>query len=121
VKWDSDNISISNAEAVTIQADPAAPNKFTAYFSTSDDISQLMVYPNPASETVQVGFLLDQAGQGKAEVINMLGQTIILQEQLSFGEGINKLELDVRALSAGVYMLNITTGDGIKSARVVIR
>ena len=86
--------------------------------SLTDDIEETEstafanVHPNPTTGLVAItGENLRQA-----EVLNMLGQQVLSVQ----GEG-NKLRIDMAALPAGVYFVNVTDGEGRKCVRKVVK
>ncbi len=77
--------------------------------SLNDKIS---LTPNPTTGLVTI------AGENlrQAEVVNMLGQKILSVQ----GEG-NELRIDMGALPAGVYIVNVTDEEGWKCVRKVVK
>ncbi len=70
------------------------------------------IHPNPTKGIVAImGENLKQA-----EVLNMLGQQVLSVQ----GEG-NELRIDMAALPAGVYFVNVTNDEGRKCVRKVVR
>ena len=70
------------------------------------------LYPNPTTGLVTItGDNLQQA-----EVLNMLGQQVLSVQ----GEG-NELRIDMAALPAGVYFVNVTNEEGRKCVRKVVK
>ena len=70
------------------------------------------IHPNPT--TGQITILGENLRQ--AEVLNMLGQQVLSVQ----GEG-NELRIDMAALPAGVYFVNVTDEDGRKCVRKVVK
>ena len=70
------------------------------------------VHPNPTTGLVTI------AGDNlrQAEVLNMLGQQVLSMQ----GEG-NELRIDMAALPAGVYFVNVTDDEGRKCVRKVVK
>ena len=70
------------------------------------------VHPNPTTGLVTI------AGENlrQAEVLNMLGQQVLSVQ----GEG-NELRIDMAALPAGVYFVNVTNDEGRKCVRKVVK
>ena len=73
---------------------------------------QATVYPNPTTGLVTI------TGQDlkQAEVFNTLGQRVATAK----GEG-ERMTVDISALPAGVYMVNITDKDGRKCVKKVVK
>ena len=70
------------------------------------------IHPNPT--TGQITILGENLRQ--AEVLNMLGQQVLSVQ----GEG-NELRIDMAALPAGVYFVNVTNEEGRKCVRKVVK
>ena len=70
------------------------------------------LHPNPTTGLVTI------AGENlqKAEVINLLGQKVLSTQ----GED-NELRIDMAALPAGVYFVNITDGEGRRCVRKLVK
>ena len=69
---------------------------------------------------MQLQFGVEDAQDLKIEVLNSLGQSVYA-EQLSSFQGTYRRELDLKAKGSGVYMINITGKEGLRTHRVVIR
>ena len=74
--------------------------------------NEVNIVPNPKMSTVTI------TGQDlkSAEVINTLGQRVATVK----GEG-EHLTVDISALPAGVYFVNVTDKDGRKCVRKVVK
>ena len=70
------------------------------------------LHPNPTTGLVTI------AGENlqKAEVINLLGQKVLSTQ----GEG-DELRIDMAALPAGVYFVNVTDNEGRRCVRKVVK
>ena len=70
------------------------------------------LHPNPTTGLVTI------AGENlrQAEVLNMLGQQVLSVQ----GEG-NELRIDMAAMPAGVYFVNVTNEEGRKCVRKVVK
>ncbi len=70
------------------------------------------LHPNPTTGFVSItGENLRQA-----EVLNMLGQKV-----LSIQGEVNELRIDLAALPAGIYFVNVTDEEGRKCVRKVVK
>lgn len=75
---------------------------------------QLEVFPNPANSNITVrtnGQLIQQL-----EIQNLLGETVLVSSP-----GANTADLDVSALSAGVYFVKLNVDGTLLSAKIAIR
>lgn len=74
------------------------------------------VYPNPASDVVYVQ--VGNTESGSIRLMNLAGVTVIKK---NFSNSNGKVELDVRSLPAGVYMIQAASeGQIIETQRLVI-
>ncbi len=87
-----------------------------SYFSTPSNVqlvnavAEVMIYPNPASNNINVAVSSSVQGQIQFEVINMMGQSILSSAALD-----NKATIDVAGFSAGSYLV-VCYVDGSKIA-----
>jgi len=65
------------------------------------------VFPNPATDVVNVTFSLPLPGAGRLAIINHTGRQVLSQ---TISAGATSAEVDVRALAAGVYLLRVMDG-----------
>ena len=80
----------------------------------------LELYPNPASETVQVR-LPGVAGAQAASiaVLDLLGRPV--RQRAAQLSATNTVQLDLRGLPAGIYAVRVTCASGEYTGRVVVR
>jgi len=80
----------------------------------------IFVYPNPASNMVTVEMNNPGTGKGinQVSLFNAQGQ-VVAQQQLD--QAATKTQLDVNHLPKGVYLLQISTADGLATRKVVIQ
>lgn len=69
------------------------------------------VFPNPATETVQIGCQLQNAGTLTMRIVNSLGQTVAESDHGLQPMGFHLSKLDVRNYPAGIYNLLIFSGN----------
>jgi PKD repeat protein/5-hydroxyisourate hydrolase-like protein (transthyretin family) len=80
----------------------------------------ITVYPNPASDRLQVAMTLTQPAQVSMRLINLMGQVL---RQKSMGQRQGRLTpgLRVSELPAGIYTLEVQTDEQVTTQRIVIR
>jgi hypothetical protein len=83
--------------------------------------AQLQVYPNPATERLQMALPAGVAtGTVSAWLTNVLGQTVQRQQlPVTAGQGL-RAEIDMRGLAPGVYQLHLTVAGTALVRRVVV-
>lgn len=73
------------------------------------------LYPNPATNAVQVSVSLGKEETFSLQVVDMLGKTVINLQRINEGE----LSLDIAELPAGVYQVEISVGGEIIRKKLV--
>ncbi|MCS6808850.1 MAG: IPT/TIG domain-containing protein, partial [Bacteroidota bacterium] len=76
---------------------------------SSDPVAGFRVYPNPAVEQVTVQANVERAGKLVITVTNALGQRVLVEEH-NAAVGFFSRMLNLRALPAGSYMVEVTDG-----------
>jgi hypothetical protein len=85
---------------------------------TSD--ARLRLYPVPARDKVTVVFRAEAAGEAVVQVYDGRGRRqVLVKTQAVRGE--NKLELSTGTLADGLYLLQVTTGGGTLTKKLVTR
>jgi hypothetical protein len=83
-------------------------------------LTELTVFPNPASNMNTINYEVKQAGQVRIELKNDAGKTLRILSD-SFKEvGKFSIEVDLANLRDGVYYYTITDGNGILSKKIVV-
>ncbi len=84
-------------------------------FSSMGKLSQYSLFPNPTNGAVTVKGLFAQ--NSNIQVLNNIGQTVYSAKQHN---STNEVSLDLSSLSAGIYLINITSGSTCESQKLVI-
>ncbi len=74
--------------------------------------SEILVYPNPASEYLIVKLPLHQSGNLLIEDMN---GRVVLESELT-----SETKVDVRYLARGIYILHFATTNGVYSSKLVV-
>lgn len=94
----------------------------TTRFDDSGLHTSVDVYPNPATESAQIDFILN--GYDSEVVLGLYdidGVLIdVLYRGLAEGDVVHTKRLDVSLLPAGVYIYHLTTSKGITTGRITI-
>jgi hypothetical protein len=90
---------------------------WTAYYETDlvkvaefEKQTGLKVFPNPSDGLITIQFLHDAGSVVKLKLTDLSGRKVFYQEINLSGE--NKIHLDLRALSPGIYLMNSENGVG---------
>lgn len=81
--------------------------------------SQVSVYPNPASETVNIAFSGSESKNVDVRIFSISGQPINSQRLSLFG-GEQVFSLNVSHLPTGIYFVNIQSDDAVVTEKVII-
>lgn len=81
-------------------------------------ITAFVVYPNPVRNRMTLEFESDNSLKGHLNVLSNLGE-LILQKSVEVSAGRNQLDLDLNGISAGVYSLQLVTGEGQVNTRLI--
>ncbi len=86
----------------------------------TSDIKDFKMYPNPAGNSIFLSFTNRSQGRMKIKIFNTLGQ-MIMKESLCLETGEQHHEIDIKALTRGIYMLRIMTSNGVThSERLIV-
>jgi ribosomal protein L9 len=78
-----------------------------------------MVYPNPAADETQLKFFSEKGGQYDLTIYNIVGDKV-LHRELSAQAGINKSNIDVGILNAGIYTVELKLSSGVEYRQLII-
>lgn len=77
--------------------------------------ASLNVYPNPASTSVNVSF--EASADATVSLSDLTGSSVA---SAAASKGLNDISLDVSSLASGLYILSITTADGVVTRKVTV-
>jgi endonuclease I len=90
-------------------------NVFTTSVSDFDLPTLWAISPNPTTDYINIQSFDYQTNKTNIEVIDMAGKPILsLQEELT-----ENYRLDVSSLSAGIYLLRLTSGQNVNTFKIV--
>jgi hypothetical protein len=91
--------------------------------TSGDPISDdgLKVYPNPATNLVNIQWSATSAGEGWIRVLDGNGRKV-LEQPVAVAKGTNKysLNLDSRFVRQGIYMVQLETEGEVRTTRIVV-
>lgn len=83
-------------------------------------LSEMKVYPNPATDLVNINFSSKNAENATIVVTNLLGQ-VVYNSAFATNEGVNNFQLNVSSYNAGLYIINIKTTTGVSSQKLIVK
>ncbi|NCA74923.1 MAG: PKD domain-containing protein [Alphaproteobacteria bacterium] len=119
---------ISDQIAITLTAEkPHAEvnmtfngNKITGFSDETDILTGWSVYPNPVDDALTLSIDLKQSSVVQLGIYTLAGQQVY-QMQASLTAGRNQVSINPSHLQAGMYLLKVTSNDGIMIVTKVIK
>ena len=81
--------------------------------------SSFNVYPNPASSVVNVSFKLENNSNVNVTVSDLTGK-VVYTNKVNKTAGSNSFAIDTKGLNSGMYVVSVTTENGVATRRVSI-
>jgi hypothetical protein len=85
-----------------------------------ENFAELQVFPNPASDALNVNFSLRNNQNVEMRLVNVTGEAVYT-DQLSNVAGNVNHRIDVSNLAKGIYILNLTSTEGSVNKKVIIK
>jgi hypothetical protein len=82
-------------------------------------LATLRVFPNPTSGLVRVEFPMATSGSAEVRVTSIAGTQLAVQRGV-YNAGTQQVELDLRSLASGIYLLEVQTEDAVGVQRLVV-
>jgi len=78
------------------------------------------IHPNPVSEELQVSiYLSEQVSTTKVQILNTLGQVVMVKDIGALPSGLQKSQIDTEALPPGVYTLVVSANQAQEAMKFV--
>lgn len=81
--------------------------------------NNLTLYPNPASDLLNIDFNVSAVGNTKISILSPNGQVVFAKEYQTVA-GSNHFTVPVNELKAGLYLVRLTTLDGEQTQKIMI-
>ena len=103
--------------------DQVAAYDVPALLSTSKQLNEklLEVYPNPASNQVTIRTQVGSNAPVQVEMVSLLGQRVLVRTVAAARLQQEGLSLNTASLAGGVYVVRLTTSEGIITKKVVVQ
>lgn len=106
-----DNVLVGNASAIGIHnISTTVPRKY--------DMKQN--YPNPFNPITNIEFDIAKSGYTSLIVYNMAGQEVTKLVDQNLNPGTYKVDFDASKLASGTYLYRITSGDFVKTSKMIL-
>jgi hypothetical protein len=86
-------------------------------------VADLKVFPNPSNQgdNVVVNFELNDNASVNVEVMDINGRVVAVQSNEMMNRGINEVQISTSTFAPGVYMVNVKSTVGAKTAKFIVR
>ena len=86
-------------------------------------VADLKVFPNPSNQgdNVVVNFELNDNASVIVEVMDINGRVVAVQNNDMMNRGINEVQIATSTFAPGVYMVNVKSSVGAKTAKFIVR
>jgi len=88
--------------------------------TASNNRSRLVIYPNPAKESVFVSYEATRASEAHLQVIDLSGR-IVISAQHKIVAGSNILQTDISSLKKGIYIIQLKDGGLMLTNKLIVR
>ena len=79
------------------------------------------VYPNPATDNMQINFNLNDTKKVEIKIYNNLGAIVFSSIEGQLNSGNHTVEISVSDLAKGIYYMNLKAGENTISKKIVIQ
>ncbi|MFZ4413008.1 MAG: T9SS type A sorting domain-containing protein, partial [Bacteroidales bacterium] len=79
------------------------------------------VYPNPATDNMQINFNLNDTKKVEIKIYNNLGAIVFSSNEGQLNSGNHTVEISVSDLAKGIYYMNLKAGENTISKKIIIQ
>ena len=80
--------------------------------------STVNVFPNPTNGVTNVEFSTKSAGMATVEVYSLIGERVVFNTLGNLPAGLNRANLDLSGVEAGIYLVNLNAGGETSTLRI---
>jgi len=88
--------------------------------SENSIVESFTAYPNPIQDALNLSINVVSPATGTVEILTMTGQAIA-REAFTLTKGANQVEMNVSNLNHGIYLLKISSPDGIRIVQKLVK
>lgn len=99
-------------------------NEFSYGTVSTDEIkpyTDMNIYPNPASDKLNIDFYLPQQNNVTVRLVDLVGKTMLKQQVGQLNAGPRSIKLNTSEFTPGIYLLEIKIGNDISTKKISIR
>ncbi len=123
--WNAANMKavvmlVNNADGSVLNSQNIKVPLRLAINDVAAGVTELEIYPNPATDVVNAKFSLTDASSVTVDVLDIMGKTVKTIARQNMTAGSYQVPVNTASLSTGTYMIKITTDKGAVTQRVSI-
>jgi len=112
--------SYLDEDDINIIAGNASGDRMSVRWSGAQNFSITSLYPNPFNPITKIDYSVDQAGNLRLSVYNILGQEVAVLHNGYQTEGVYNAVWDASSLSSGVYYINMIMHGHTETKKAVL-
>jgi hypothetical protein len=119
----SNTITVTAPLSTVIASSSVLLNQDYEYVSiteNSSEVSELNLFPNPATNNFNLVFVNENAQQVTVEITNALGQ-LVRKENLANTKGLVNQSVNIAGIEAGVYFVKVNVGEKSSVKKLTIQ
>jgi len=114
------NDAAENWQASQENGTPGARNSMITGID-EDPFSEILLFPNPARDIVQVNMTVKEDGHLTGHMIDMAGRQTVISEHILLHSGQNKFTFNLENYQPGVYILTLSQSEKTFRSKLIIR
>lgn len=118
---DTTDAAQPSASVMALLPSKTPPNLAIGRDDATDELALLGLYPNPTTRNVVVNFYLHTGGEVSLRLLDLNGKEVARKQLGPRAPGFYYEELIMNAVPAGIYLLSVSTPDGVATRRLVKR
>jgi len=111
--------NFTNSESTNFCISGASREEAPVAQAAAASFQDFSLFPNPTRSVINLGFEATAASQGEVVITDLTGRTMV-RNTVDITVGMNQIQLAVRDLAAGTYLLFLRDGESQISKRFVI-
>lgn len=115
-------VRINDTRGVELYVYPNADITFWSTVGIGEErtVNVLSVYPNPASDFINIALQADMPNSVMVNIIDAAGR-VVQSQNINTTQGISESRISIAHLSAGIYTVQLTGEGFVASSRVAVR
>ncbi len=96
-------------------------DEFTTVNEITNTVTNTKIYPNPATDEVNIEFILESSDNIQIRIFDVTGKVVMNVPVRSYAAGTNRLTLDTDKLTSGVYHIEVLSNEGSTVKKLIVQ